>query len=223
MDFSQDNGQFGFGNTQADPSQMSFPNMSQMNAVPQPVSEQMPNMGQLNEPLQPLPSAQPIEQTYNDSGNQFDMNQMNGQPQGMQNMDQMNIQLQTVQNQTGLNFQEIPDQNFQFDPVGDYVNVLNADTQELAQCNNMLKAIADNPLFANAETIRIVASAAHAVVNRVRQRELEDSANQIILNALGADPRYETAAQAFSAQLKLLKDKLDSLPNNGNKRREEQE
>ena len=106
IDFLQDDGQFGFDKTQANPPQMNFPNMNQVNVTRQPVPEQMPNMGQLNEPQQPLPSEQPIWQTYKDSGNQFDMNQMNGQPQGMQNMDQINTQF--AQNQQTMN--EHPEQ-----------------------------------------------------------------------------------------------------------------
>ena len=99
----------------------------------------------------------------------------------------------------------------QNDPVGDYVNALNADTQALAQYTGMLLELINTGQAANVAQIVEVEIAAQTVVNRVFARELQDQANQIILNTLGADNRYLGAAQAFSDQLERLKNVLDMI------------
>ena len=134
--------------------------------------------------------------------------------QGDQNQQPMNDQPDLNLEPTQV-LQQIPAQYFQFDPVGDYVNALNADTQELTQYNNLLWGLIQSGQSGNADQLGLVVAAAQAVVNRAHQRELRDNANQIILSVLGADPRYEKAADAFAEQLKIFNNVLETIQKAG--------
>ena len=187
----------------------------QMDGPQQPVNAQMQNMDQMNGQLQTMQN----------------MNQMNNQPQNAQvdqnqqpvtyqpelNFDPTQILQQPAAQQNGTQPQQnliqqpILNLDLHYDPVGKYVNALNTDTQELAQYTGMLLELINTGQAANVAQIVEVEIAAQTVVNRVFARELQDQANQIILNTLGADNRYLEAEQAFTDQLKRFNNVLDII------------
>ena len=163
----------------------------------------------------------PLQMNSQQQNTQVDQNQqlMTYQPglsfDPTQVLQQLGAQQNVTQPPQNLNQQPMLNLDLYNDPVGEYVNTLNADKQELTQYNNLLWGLIQSGQSGNADQLGLVVAAAQSVVKRVFARELQDQANQFILNALGADERYLTTAQAFAEQLKRFNNVLEIIQQAG--------